>query len=149
MRQQLLRRTVTRFLEPGEEVEAAAYMWVRHPQGIVWATGAGAIAAAIAAVGGGELPVMPVVFGLLAASIVYTVTTQYRVLAVTNHRMVMCRGGRIRQVATGLIGEVQTPTIEPVGGSMLATDWKVDDVTYSVSKSYEKAIHAIALGGPY
>jgi hypothetical protein len=36
--------------------------------------------------------------------------------------------------------------IEPVGGTVLATDWRVGDVIFTVPKSSERAIELIAQG---
>lgn len=145
MRQQVLVRSVARLLAPGETVGEAAYMWRRHSMGLVFGAVAFVVVGGIAAVAGTDWPTIPFVLGMVTATAVYTLTSEFRVLATTDRRLVLCRGGRFRQVAVEWIGDVDRASIEPIGGSMLATDWRIDGTVYSISKSYEKAIHAIAL----
>ena len=57
----------------------------------------------------------------------------------------MFKASRIRQVAKSLeerIGRGQS--IEPVGGTMLASEWQVGRDVYTVPKASEKAMEAIS-----
>jgi hypothetical protein len=74
-------------------------------------------------------------------------TTDYRVLALTDRGLVMFKSSRIRQYATGVLARLPRSTpIEVVGGTVLATDWRVGEATYTVPKSSERAIERIAQG---
>ena len=88
-----------------------------------------------------------IALGFAAGAIAVNATTDYRVVAKTAKGLVLLRGSRIRQYAVSVIRRLPPNTrIEPVGGTVLATDWAVGDSVFTVPKSHERALERIAQG---
>lgn len=69
----------------------------------------------------------------------------YRVLVGTDDEIVMMHGGRLRQVATSVVGRVSSDVaIEPVGNNLVMTQWQIGDEHYSVMKRFQSDMVAIA-----
>lgn len=88
-----------------------------------------------------------VALGFAAGAVAVNATTDYRVVARTTKGLVLLRGSRIRQHAVAVISRLPKNTkIEPIGGSVLATDWTVGEAVFTVPKSHERALERIAQG---
>lgn len=88
-----------------------------------------------------------VALGFAAAAVAVNATTDYRVVARTARGLVLLRGSRIRQHAVEVITRLPKSTkIEPIGGTVLATDWIVGESVFTVPKSHERALERIAQG---
>lgn len=144
MRHALLLRSVVRLLTEGEAVLEAAYLWRRHPRMVLYALVAFAAMVLVAAgVGWDEWP-SRFGFGLAAAAVVVFATTDYRVLARTPDRLVLCSASRIRQIARGIISSHPVDVLPEIEeSSMLVATWRFDGESYSVPKSSERAMLVI------
>ncbi|MBK5268133.1 MAG: hypothetical protein JJE47_11940 [Acidimicrobiia bacterium] len=145
MRHAILLRSVARLLNEGESLVDAAYMWRRHPY-MLWYGGLAfvALVAIAASVGWQEWP-SRLGFGAGAAAIAIYSTTEYRVLARTPGRLILCKASRIRQVARSITEDYPTRTpLTMVDGNMLATTWAFEGLTYTVPKSSERSMRVIA-----
>lgn len=145
MRRAVLLRSVARFLDEGVELVDAAYMWTRHRWMVPYAVIA-AVAVYFASEWAGftETPTR-VALGFAAGAIAVNATTEYRVLARTSRDVLLLKGSRIRQYATGVLDRLPgSVEIHAVGGTVIATDWQVGDRVYTVPKSSEQAIERIA-----
>lgn len=88
-----------------------------------------------------------VALGFAAGAVAVNATTDYRVVAKTSKGLVLLRGSRVRQHAVSVISRLPNNTrIEPVGGTVLATDWAVGEAVFTVPKSHERALERIAHG---
>ena len=145
MRRATLLRSVARFVDAGTELHDAAFMWTRHRWMIPYAVVAAlAVYAASEWAGFTETPTR-VALAFAAGAIAVNATTDYRVIARTSRGLLMLKASRIRQYAVALIERLPPSTrIEPVGGTVFATDWQVGDAVFTVPKSSESAIHRIA-----
>jgi len=148
VRRAFLLNSVSRVLGAGTVVHDAAYMWTRHrwmvPYGAV-AFAAVVMFAPIAAID--EWPTR-IAIGFAAAGVAVMATTEYRIVAQTNHGLVLMRASKIRQVATVFEEELPADTeLAPVGGTLLAADWQVGDQRYTVTRSSEQAMQRMAAAG--
>lgn len=88
-----------------------------------------------------------VALGFAAGAVAVNATTDYRVVAKTAKGLVLLRGSRIRQHAVSVITRLPNNTkIEPVGGTVLASDWAVGESVFTVPRSHERALERIAQG---
>jgi hypothetical protein len=72
-------------------------------------------------------------------------TTEYRVLAHTTGALVLCRAGRVRQVATGTIERLSADvTITRVGTTLVSSEWMIGDRRYTVPRNFGQAMEAVA-----
>ena len=148
MRKAVLFNSIVRFLEEGEDVIAAAYIWKRHRLFVPFAAVSMAGVMWVAAWAGWEDWPTRFAFGAAGAAIAVMATTEYRVLARTSRGIVLLRASRIRQFAKEMMKRLDHRiTLEPVGGTLLATDWQVDDLVYTVPKSSERAMQEIVGAG--
>ena len=82
-----------------------------------------------------------------AGAVAVNATTDYRVVAKTAKGLVLLRGSRVRQHAVAVITRLPRSTkIEPIGGTVLATDWAVGESVFTVPKGHERALERIAQG---
>lgn len=119
-------------------------MWTRHRYAypsmiVVFLTVVG-----LAALLGFDTWVARVALGTAAAALATTATTNYWVLVQTDARLFLCRASTFRQVAKAYERDIAQSVIEPVGGTMLATDWSIDGIVYTVAKSSERAVQSMA-----
>jgi len=145
VRQNLLVNSVNKLLGGNERAIQAVYMWTRDERAFI-ASGLlfVAVVAAATLVGVEQWPVR-VMIGLIGAYPAMNALTTYRVFAQTTTGHVLCKASRFRSVATELLPSPDFKTIVPTGGTMLATEWQIDGVVYTVPKSYERQIQAIAI----
>jgi len=144
VRHEILLRSVQPFLRRGETLMDAGYMWTRHRYAYPYMIAVFVVVVGLAAVFGFDTWLARVALGAAAAAMATTATTDYWVLVQTDSRMFLCRASTFRQVAKEFARNVEHPVIEPVGGTMLATDWSVDGVVYTVAKSSEQAVQSMA-----
>jgi len=140
-----LLRSIARFLDDGIYVIDAAYMWRRHrlmlPFGIVSFVGLAMVADWV---GWDDWPTR-IVIGLAGAALAVAASTDYKVVALTSTGVVLLQASRIRQAATGMLESLPPDvTIEPAGGTVLAADWEIAGLVYTVPRSSEQAINRIA-----
>ena len=122
-------------------------MWTRHRWMLPYALIAAAVVFVSSEWAGFSEVSTRVALGFAAGAVAVNATTDYRVLALTSRGLVMFRASRIRQYATGVLTRLpRTTPIEAIGGTVLATDWRVGEETYTVPKSSERAIQRIAQG---
>ncbi|MEE9416578.1 MAG: hypothetical protein V3V01_14935 [Acidimicrobiales bacterium] len=144
MRRRTLLRSVQRLLGPGEELIDAAFMWRRHRLMFPYALLAFVATALVAALAGWDDWASRVAIAAAGTAIAVTASSEYRVLVLSTDGLALCRSMRVRQFATKLLKRLPGDTlIEPVGGTMLATDWKIGAATFSVAKNSEKSIEHI------
>ncbi len=83
--------------------------------------------------------------GAAAAIVAATATTNYRVLARTTRGLLLCRGGRVRQVATSIVERLpDNASIIRTGGNLITGEWDVGERHYSVPRRHEQAMEQIA-----
>lgn len=148
MRRAVLLRSVSRVLGEHVSVREAAYMWNRHR----WLLPYGAVVFVVlmwlAPIAGIDDWPTRIVIGLAGTAIAVNASSNYRVLAETDSGMFILQASRIRQVATGQPEQLGSDVaLEPVGGTLLATDWRVGDEVYTVARSSEQAMERMAAGG--
>ena len=86
-----------------------------------------------------------IVLGLAAVAVAVAASTDYKVVAHTTDGVVLLQASRIRQVAIGKLERLARDVlVRPVGGTVLAADWEVGGVVYTVPRSSEQAISRIA-----
>ncbi len=147
MRYRVLLRSVQRRLDPGETVEMVAFMWRRHRLMPLYALAAFVALVGIASAVGFETWISRVAIGMAAAAIAANATTDYRALAQTSRGIVFLRASKIRQYAVEFSERLEADvTITRTGGTMLANDWIIGSQQFTVAKSSEAAMSAIAVG---
>lgn len=126
-------------------VRDAAYMWTRHRWMVHYGAAVFAAAVLFAPIAGIDDWPTRVAIGLALVAMAVTATTDYRVVAQTDQRLVLLKASRIRQVATALEKELsRTIELTPAGGTVLGADWQVGDHRYTVSRSSEQAMNRMA-----
>ncbi len=144
MRREVLWRSVRRLLDPDVDLLDVAYMWQRRRLMGTYALAAGMVCGGGAAVFGFP-PASILAIALAAAAIAASAATDYRVLAVTGDGLVLMTGGRIRQVATGVIEHLPaSTTVEKLSNNLVISDWRVGGERYSVLRRFESTMAAIA-----
>lgn len=80
--------------------------------------------------------------GAAGAAIAVNATTEYRVLGLSDRRILVCRASRIRQKATDLHGDLPLESTfeRQPGGTLVTSTWKVGDAVYTVPRSSQIAI---------
>jgi len=122
-------------------------MWSRHRWMVPYALIAGVVVYITSDWAGFSQTSTRVALGFAAGAVAVNATTNYRVLARTSRGLMLLKGSRIRQYATEILEQLPRSTpIEPVGGTVLATDWRVGEYVYTVPKSSERAIERMAQG---
>lgn len=149
MRRAVLLRSVLGVLGEHVAVRDAAYMWNRHRWLIPYATVVLAALVWLAPLAGVDDWPTRIVIGLAGMGVAVNASSNYRVLAETDEGMFLLRASRIRQVATGGAERLASnASLEPVGGTLLATDWRVGENVYTVARSSEQAMERMAGGRP-
>lgn len=88
-----------------------------------------------------------VVIGLAGLGVAVNASSNYRVLAETDQGMFVLAASRIRQVATGRPEKLSPGAeLEPVGGTLLAADWRVGTNVFTVARSSQQAMERMAAG---
>lgn len=147
MRRAVLLRSVQRVLGDADKVRDAAYAWNRHRWIAIYSTAVFAAIVLLAPIGGIEQWPTRIVLGLAAVGVAVMATTEYHVVAETDTSLYVLKASRIRQVAIEVDERVETDAaFEPVGGTIIATDWQVGNHVYTVPKSSEQAMQRMAVG---
>lgn len=143
VRRRVLFRSVQRLL-PTETVHAAAMLWRLHPHvlpiTVAAVVGVTAVGAAIGAAGA-----TIVLVAVATAAATAGLTRSYRVLALTDDSFVMMRGSTVRLQAREVLARLPFDIeVRKAGGSLLTTEWRVDGITYTVRREWEKAMEEMA-----
>ena len=147
MRRNMLLRSVQRLLGPDEQLIEAALLWVRRPWSYLYGLVAAVAMLLVAIAAGFEHWTSRTAIAVAGAAIAVTATTDYRILALSTEGLVLCRAGRVRQVARAIIDRPSHSTeMEPVGGTMITADWRVGTVEYTVTKSSQLPMERIRAG---
>jgi hypothetical protein len=147
MRRAVLLRSVQRVLGDPSEVRDAAYVWSRHRWIVPFSTVVFAVIVLAAPVAGIHNWPTRLVFGLAGVGVAFIATTDYRVVAETRSGIVVLKASRIRQVAVAFEENLKSDTqLQPVGGTILATDWQVGRHIFTVPRSSEQAMERMAEG---
>lgn len=146
MRRAFLLRSVQRAFGADTTVHDAAYMWTRHRWVVPFSAAVLATAVLFTPVVGIEDWPTRLVIGAGITAIAVTAATEYRVLALTDRGLALLRASKIRQVAKDVQEMLPAGVgIEPVGGTVFATDWQVGDRRFTVPRSSEQAMSRIAM----
>ena len=145
MRRSGLLKSVVRILGEGTEVRDAVYAWARHR----WITPLAAVVLAaivfLTPLAGVDLWSTRIALGLAGLAITVMATTDYRVLARTDTRLVLLKASRIRQVATSYLQDLDLDVpFEETASVGFNIDWQVGDFHLTVPKSSEEAMERIA-----
>ncbi len=126
----------------------AAYMWRRHRLMVPFVAVSFIVTVFVAGwVGWDDWPTR-IAVGLAVAAVAVAASTDYRVLALTSVGLVLLQASRIRQAATGMLERLAPDvTIERIGGTVLAADWEVAGLVYTVSRSSEESVARISVRG--
>lgn len=147
MRRAVLLRSVQRVLGEQVDVRDAAYVWSRHRWIVPFATVIFVVIAIAAPVAGIDNWPTRIVLGMAGVGVAFMATTNYRVVAETRSGIVVLKASRIRQVAVALEENLKRDTLlQPVGGTILATDWQVGRHIFTVPRSSEQAMERMAEG---
>ena len=145
MRRRFLIRSVERLLRRDESLVGVVFMWSRHRWMVPFA--GCAFVGLVAVAGASEIADWSVRLGLgaVGATVAAVATTEYRVLALTTRSLVLCRGGRFRQVATGVIERLPDDVaITRVGTTLVTSEWMVGDLRYTVPRNFGPVMEAVA-----
>lgn len=145
MRHHILLRSIEPFLQPGERLFDAAFMWARHRFSYFYAlAGFVAVLGITTLVGFSEWP-SRLALAVVGAAVSMTATTMYRVLASTSDGLVLLEGGKIRQVARSRLRKLEPGSVVEIQrDTLITTDWKVGDMEYTVPKGSQRAMERIA-----
>lgn len=145
MRRVFLLNSVARVLGEGTVVRDAAYVWARHRWVVAYASAVWAVVVLTAPVFGVEDWPTRIVIGLGVMAVAINATTEYRILALTDEGLQLLKASRIRQVAVAPIRRLTADTeLERVGGTMLASEWLIGDIRYTVPRSSELPMERMA-----
>ncbi len=145
MRRRVLFNSVHRLLPAEVALIDVVFMWRRSGAMYVWASAAAAVAVGVTTVldyGSVTTRLALAVAAALAATIV---TTDSRVLAHTDSGPYAFSAGRVRQVATRLLGPLPKESpLEVVGSNLVLTDWLVGAERFSVPRNFQAAMTRLA-----
>lgn len=144
MRHGFLFRSVGRLLQADEKPVAVALMWSRHRLMMPYTAAVSVAVVFLATVVGVEYWTTRLGVGAAAAVVAATATTNYTVLVRTTRGLLLCRAGRVRQVATAILERLAEDTpITRTGGNLITGEWDVGDRHYSVPRRHERAMDQI------
>ena len=147
VRRAVLFRSVTRILGDRVVVREAAYVWMRHKWMVHYAAAVFAAVTLLAPIGGIEDWPTRIAIGAAAVAVAVTATTDYLVVAQTDDGLALLKASKIRQVATELKEHLPADVeLTPVGGTLLATDWRVGKHQYTVPRNSDQAMNRMAIG---
>ncbi|MFK8026394.1 MAG: hypothetical protein AB8G26_20740 [Ilumatobacter sp.] len=145
MRRRVLVSSVQRLLPTEVTLIDVVFMWRRSGAMYVWAAGAAALAVLVTTIfdyGSGTARLALALAAALAAAVV---TTESRVLAHTDAGPYSFVAGRVRQVATRLIGPLPDDAeLAVVGSNLVLTDWVVGTERFSVPRTFQAAMTRLA-----
>lgn len=145
VRQNILFGSVQRLLGQDEKVRAAVVMSTRHRWFLPYAVAAAVALFIVASVTQVEPLTSRLVIGACGAAIAAIATTNQWVLAETTHGLVLCRSSRIRQYAKEIVRRLgDDAALTMVGSTVINSDWKIDGVTYSMTKRWEATMRRLS-----
>ncbi len=134
-----------RRLDDGEELYAAAYMWNRHRLFLHYSAGAFLALLLGSEFIGFEAWGPRVAIGVAGAAVAGMATTNYRVLARTSQGYVLFRASKIRQYAVAVLQRwPEQIELSRVGNSLVVSDWQIENLRYSVPRSFEQSMLAMS-----
>ena len=145
MRRRVLVNSVRRLLPADVVVVDVVFMWRRSGAMYVWAAGFATLAMVAATLADYGSVATRIALAVAAALTAAIVTTDSRVLAQTDSGPFAFVAGRVRQVATQLIGPLpHDAALEVVGSNLVLTDWMVGPERFSVPRSHQAAMTRLA-----
>lgn len=143
MRRVLLIKSAQDLIGGDAEITNAVYMWHRTRLWLSYVVGTALVAFVCGWVLGFGFANSVVIAACLAA-VASAASTRYFVLARAGDTIALYTGSPIRRVARSLVRtDLTTSDISASGNTLLATDWSIDDKTYTVPKSCEQDMQAI------
>ncbi len=131
-----------RLTNRSENLRQAAYVWSRHRHMIPFAAAAFIALAAVAT--WAELPTWSarIAVGAAGAAVAVNATTDYRVIGLTDERIIVAQASRIRQVARMVHSSLDLDVpMEPIaGGGLVTTTWRVGEAHYTVPRGSQIAM---------
>lgn len=83
--------------------------------------------------------------GVCGLAIAGLATTDHWVLAETTGGLVLLRSSRIRQYARSVVSRLPSDaSIDPVGSTVVTSDWRIEGVLYTLTKRWEPAMRRLA-----
>ncbi len=142
MRRAVLWKSVLRLTKRSETLEQVAFVWARHRLMVPFALAA--LAALTGVAWALDFPTWSarLAIGAAGAAIAVNATTEYRVLGLSDRRILVCRASRIRQKASELHSDLPLDaTFERApGGTLVTSTWRVGEAIYTVPRSSQIAI---------
>ncbi len=134
-----------RLTHESESLKQAAYVWSRHRLMVPFAAAAFVALAAVA--WWAELPTWSarIAVGAAGAAVAVNATTDYRVIGLSDERLIVAQASRIRQVARSILHDLPltAPVSPEAGGGFVTTTWKVGDAMYTVPRASQIAMEDI------
>ncbi len=130
-----------------EELRQAAYVWARHRLMLPYAAVSFAALVVVAYLAGFDTWPSRLALGAAGAAIAVNATTEYRVLGLTDRRIVVAKASRIRQKASHLVKVLPLDTRweRASGGTIVSSNWHVGTSTYTAPKVSEIPMEDISL----
>lgn len=124
--------------EPGE-LRQAAYVWARHRLMLPFAAAAFVALVIVGYLAGFETWAARIGLGVAGAAVAVNATTEYRVLGLTEKRIVVARASRVRQKATNLVKilPLDVRWERAGGGTIVSSNWHVGEAIYTAPKVSE------------
>ena len=121
------------------ELRQAAYVWSRHRLMLPFAAAAFAALVIVGYLVGFETWAARIGLGVAGAAVAVNATTEYRVLGLTEKRIVVARASRVRQKATNLVKilPLDVRWERAGGGTIVSSNWHVGEATYTAPKVSE------------
>lgn len=143
LRRQILVRSVTRLLEPEEQVHDVVVLWNRHRWFYPYCAAAGLSLFVVALTLGVTGAVNQLALAGCGAAVAAMSTTNYWILARTDEGFVLCRSSRIRQYAKELVTRLKPEvSMEMVGSTVITSDWRVNGTEYTLTKRWEATMRS-------
>lgn len=122
-----------------EELRQAAYVWARHRLMLPFAFAAFAALVVVGYVAGFDAWAGRVGLGVAGAAVAVNATTEYRVLGLTDQRIIVASASRVRQKASHLVKVLPLDTRweRASGGTIVSSNWRIGDATYTAPKFSE------------
>jgi hypothetical protein len=79
----------------------------------------------------------------LSALLVVSMTGEVRILAEVDNSLEFFAGSRIRQIAVSHLGPVDGAELEKTSSTLITSEWRVRNESYTVSKRADKQIEAM------
>ncbi len=122
-----------------EELRQAAYVWARHRHMLPFAAAAFCALIVVGFLAGFETWAARIALGVAGAAVAVNATTEYRVIGLTDQRIVVARASRIRQKALNLVKVLPRDVRweRASGGTIVSSNWHVGEATYTAPKVSE------------